>query len=64
MSIDLSALPTAPRAARGPDVDMSLVPDKPPFTAFIGNLPYDVEESDIYDFFRDLKVSCGFFATF
>ena len=47
LNIDRSILPTAPRAARGPDVDMSQVPDVPPFTAFLGNLPYDVEEEDI-----------------
>ena len=50
------SLPTAPRAARGPDVDMSRVPTEPPFTAFMGNLPFDVEEVEIERFFHGLKV--------
>ena len=51
------SLPTAPRAARGPDVDMSRVPTDPPFTAFMGNLPFDVEEIEIERFFHGLKVT-------
>lgn len=50
-------LPTAPKAARGPDIDMSRIPTKPPFTAYVGNLPYDVNEDDIIKFFRQLKVT-------
>ncbi|XP_023210935.1 eukaryotic translation initiation factor 4B-like [Centruroides sculpturatus] len=50
-------LPTAPKAARGPDIDMSRIPTKPPFTAYVGNLPYDVNEEDIIKFFRQLKVT-------
>ncbi|XP_015908013.1 eukaryotic translation initiation factor 4B isoform X2 [Parasteatoda tepidariorum] len=49
-------LPTAPKAARGPDFDLSKVPTSPPFTAFLGNLPYDVQEDDIVTFFRQLQV--------
>lgn len=49
-------LPTAPKAARGPDVDLAKVPSNPPFTAFLGNLPYDVSEEDISFFFRQLEV--------
>lgn len=52
---DLSALPTAPRASRNV-VDAKSLPTEPPFTAFLGNLPYDVEENDIIDFFSNLKV--------
>ena len=51
------SLPTAPRAARGPNVDLSRVPNDPPFTAFMGNLPFDVDESEIERFFRGLNVS-------
>lgn len=51
-------LPTAPKAARGPDVDLSKVPTREPFTAFLGNLPYDITDDDIVMFFRQLKVSC------
>ena len=50
------SLPTAPRAARGPDVDLSRVPTDPPYTAFMGNLPFDVEETEIERFFHGLKV--------
>lgn len=50
--IDRSKLPTAPKAARGPDVDLLSVPTVKPFTAFVGNLPYDATESKILDFFR------------
>ena len=55
-AIDRAALPTAPRAARGPDVDPSKIPDEPPFTAFLGNLSYDVDREDILEFFRNSKV--------
>ena len=55
-AIDRAALPTAPRAARGPDVDISKIPDGPPYTAFLGNLPYDVDKDDILEFFSHNKV--------
>jgi translation initiation factor 4B len=55
--IDRSKLPTAPKAARGPDIDLSRVPNQPPYTAFIGNLPYDSTEDLIANFFKNLKVS-------
>ncbi|KAH7946124.1 hypothetical protein HPB49_020561 [Dermacentor silvarum] len=50
-------LPTAPKAARGPDVDLSRVPNRPPYTVYLGNLPYDVCDEDVIKFFRGLKVS-------
>ncbi|XP_009999011.1 PREDICTED: eukaryotic translation initiation factor 4B [Chaetura pelagica] len=50
--IDRSLLPTAPRAAREPNIDRSRLPKCPPYTAFVGNLPYDVTEDSIKDFFR------------
>ncbi|XP_067020366.1 eukaryotic translation initiation factor 4B-like isoform X2 [Acropora muricata] len=56
-AIDRAALPTAPRAARGPDVDLSKIPDEPPFTAFLGNLSYDVDREDILEFFRNSKIT-------
>ncbi|XP_013381286.1 eukaryotic translation initiation factor 4B [Lingula anatina] len=49
-------LPTAPRAARGPNIDMSRVPTEPPFTAYVGNLPYDIDEEQIAEFFAKLGV--------
>ncbi|XP_071152737.1 eukaryotic translation initiation factor 4B-like isoform X2 [Mytilus edulis] len=54
--IDRSKLPTAPKSARGPDVDMDKVPSVPPFTAFIGNLAYETTEDNIADFFKKLNV--------
>lgn len=50
-------LPTAPRAARGPGIDEENIPTNPPYVAYISNLPYDIDESDLVDFFTDLKVS-------
>ncbi|XP_042563531.1 eukaryotic translation initiation factor 4Ba isoform X3 [Clupea harengus] len=55
--IDRSILPTAPRAAREPNIDRSRLPSSPPYTAFLGNLPYDVTEDSIKDFFRGLSIS-------
>uniref|UniRef100_UPI00358EB0CE eukaryotic translation initiation factor 4B isoform X2 n=1 Tax=Myxine glutinosa TaxID=7769 RepID=UPI00358EB0CE len=55
--IDRSQLPTAPRAARGPSIDKGRLPSKPPYTAFLGNLPFDVTEECIFTFFTGLKVS-------
>lgn len=54
--IDRSILPTAPRSAREPNINMSRLPRSPPYTAFLGNLPYDVTEDSIKDFFRGLAV--------
>lgn len=47
-------LPTAPRAARLLNDDC--VPTNAPFLAYLSNLPYDVEDVDIDDFFRDFNV--------
>uniref|UniRef100_A0A8C1Z7M7 Eukaryotic translation initiation factor 4B n=1 Tax=Cyprinus carpio TaxID=7962 RepID=A0A8C1Z7M7_CYPCA len=55
--IDRSILPTAPRAAREPNIDRSRLPRSPPYTAFLGNLPYDVTEESIKNFFRGLNIS-------
>lgn len=33
------------------------VPKEPPYVAYISNLPYDVDETDIADFFQDMNVS-------
>jgi len=49
-------LPTAPRAARQVDVDLSRVPENGPYTAFLGNLPYECDERILKDFFKDLQV--------
>ena len=55
-AMDRASLPTAPRAARGPDVDTTKIPDGPPYTAFLGNLSYDVDKDDILEFFKNSKV--------
>ena len=55
--VDRSILPTAPRAAREPIIDRRGLPKSPPYTAFLGNLPYDVTEESIKEFFRGLNVS-------
>lgn len=54
---DRISLPSAPRAARGPDIDFSKLPKEPPFTAFLGNLPYVVDKEDILQFFQGIKVA-------
>ena len=56
MVINRAVLPTAPRASRGANVDMSLVPNEPPFTAYIGNLPFEANVEDVENFFKGLKV--------
>lgn len=56
MVINRAVLPTAPRASRGANVDMSLVPNEPPFTAYIGNLPFEASAEDVETFFKGLKV--------
>jgi len=33
------------------------IPESPPFTAFLGNLPYEVTKEDIYDFFKGYKIA-------
>ncbi|KAL1779152.1 eukaryotic translation initiation factor 4B isoform X1 [Sigmodon hispidus] len=55
--IDRSILPTAPRAAQEPNIDRSHLPKSPPYTAFLGNLPYDMTEDSIKAFFRGLNIS-------
>uniref|UniRef100_A0A2K5DYX9 Eukaryotic translation initiation factor 4B n=1 Tax=Aotus nancymaae TaxID=37293 RepID=A0A2K5DYX9_AOTNA len=57
--IEFSILPTAPQAAREPNIDWSCLPKSPPYTAFLGNLPYDVTEDSIKEFFRGLNISAA-----
>merc|ERR1712212_1177745 len=49
-------LPTAPRAALGPAIDDDRIPRYPPFTAYIANLPYDVDEEAVKDVFLGCKL--------
>ncbi|CAH1635586.1 unnamed protein product [Spodoptera littoralis] len=51
-------LPSASRAARGGlAVDDESIPRRPPFTAHISNLPYDVDETAIMELFTGLKIT-------
>ncbi|XP_065371043.1 eukaryotic translation initiation factor 4B [Calliphora vicina] len=43
-------LPTAPRANR--IFDDNSIPHKPPFIAYVTNLPFDIKEEDIYEYFN------------
>ena len=47
-------LPTAPRASRIFDDDS--IPHKPPFIAYLTNLPFDANEDDIYSFFNTVSI--------
>lgn len=49
-------LPTAPRAARVQEDD-SKIPQDPPYMAYLTNLPYDVNEEELINFFQDMKVN-------
>ncbi|OQR74924.1 hypothetical protein BIW11_00872 [Tropilaelaps mercedesae] len=49
-------LPTAPISSRGGHYDDSKVTTKPPFTAYLGNLPFEATEEEIANFFQDLKL--------
>ena len=40
----------------GGDVDEERVPKNPPFTAYLGNLPYEINEEDIKRFFSKMTV--------
>lgn len=50
-------LPTAPKAARGIDDYSDKIPHQPPYIAYLSNLPYDVDEDEIAEFFSNMKVS-------
>lgn len=54
---DVVILPLAPKSARGPDIDISKVPQQPPFLCYLSNLPFEATEDDIHKFFRDLKIA-------
>ncbi|XP_012286861.1 eukaryotic translation initiation factor 4B [Orussus abietinus] len=49
-------LPTAPRVARGPGIDEENIPTNPPYVAYISNLPYEVDEEVLAEFFADMKI--------
>jgi len=49
-------LPSAPKAATL-EIDVTKLPRDPPFTAELANLPYDITEEQVWNFFGDLKIS-------
>jgi len=55
--INIAALPSAPRSARGINIDMSKIPNEPPFTAFLGNIPFDASEQEIESFFSGMQIT-------
>lgn len=50
-------LPTAPRSAQPVNLDSSQLPDKPPYTVYLGNIPFDISEEDIIKFLKQCQVS-------
>uniref|UniRef100_G3U3U0 RRM domain-containing protein n=1 Tax=Loxodonta africana TaxID=9785 RepID=G3U3U0_LOXAF len=50
-------LPSAPWVAQEPNIDRSRLPKLLPYTAFLGNLPYDVTEDTTKEFCRGLNIS-------
>lgn len=61
---DRSKLPTAPKAALMPDVDLQAVPKNPPFTAYVSNISFEADEDRLRAFFRDSKVHYSPFLLF
>lgn len=50
-------VPAAPRAQRGPTVDINSLPDEPPFKISVFNLPLSADEKELTDrIFRGLEV--------
>lgn len=49
-------LPTAPISSRGGNVDETKVPKEPPYVAFLGNLPFEIAEEEVANFFGELRV--------
>lgn len=52
--IEIIQLPTAPRAAR--ILEDNSIPHDPPFYAKVSNLPFDLSEADVDDFFLDHNI--------
>ncbi|XP_050068077.1 eukaryotic translation initiation factor 4B isoform X2 [Anopheles maculipalpis] len=48
------ALPTAPRASRILNDDS--IPQNPPYSIYVSNLPYDINENDLYDIFENVEI--------
>jgi len=50
---EMMELPSAPRATTL-EIDVSLLPSRPPFTATVANLVYEIQEEDLAKFFEDI----------
>ncbi|CAG5113530.1 Oidioi.mRNA.OKI2018_I69.chr2.g7629.t1.cds [Oikopleura dioica] len=50
---EMMELPSAPRATTL-EIDVSLLPARPPFTASVANLVYEIQEEDLQKFFDDI----------
>lgn len=50
---DHSVLSTAPQAAQKPNTHQSCLPNPPPCTVFLGNLPCDVTEDSVQSSLED-----------
>ncbi|XP_049288196.1 eukaryotic translation initiation factor 4B isoform X1 [Anopheles funestus] len=48
------ALPTAPRASRILNDDS--IPQNPPYSIYVSNLPYDINENDLYEIFDHVEI--------
>lgn len=54
----LAQLSISSEADRGPPRDDLPLPTEPPFTAFVGNLAFDLTEIDLEEFFAGHPVRC------
>lgn len=55
-NFDRRKLPSAPRASTAADIDMSRLPNRPPYTVYLGNLSYECSEFDIDELFKRKKL--------
>uniref|UniRef100_A0A0A9Z5V6 Eukaryotic translation initiation factor 4B n=1 Tax=Lygus hesperus TaxID=30085 RepID=A0A0A9Z5V6_LYGHE len=49
-------LPTAPRASRASDFDETRIPHVGPFQIHVSNVPYELEEQELVEFFEGLAI--------
>lgn len=55
-TFDRSQLPTATKAALEPDIDLTQVPTKPPFTAHLSNISFEADENKVRNFFTGCNI--------
>lgn len=51
------SLPSAPKSALGPEIDLASIPSMGPYKAHVTNLQYEVTEEQLTDLFKGLNVS-------